>query len=146
MDGPVVTHGCSDFHGRRLHVLQIGLGTFATFVQNVAETDQRYAAIDWLLLAASNKSPQLRAVGVEPVSEHVDRLVPHLTSLPNVALVKAAVSNRNGRDHVFCMSSSADGVRQEAVWDPKSSPKHTQGPQEAPWCLDKHQEARMRVS
>ena len=35
LEGPV-TWGVGDFGGRRLNVLQIGLGTFNTFLQNLA--------------------------------------------------------------------------------------------------------------
>lgn len=72
-------------------MLQIGLGTFGNFLQNLTDPDEVYAPVQWLLEASSNPSCSLLGVGVEPVSEHVERLAPALRELPNSSLVRAAV-------------------------------------------------------
>lgn len=83
--------GVQDFHNRRLHFLQIGLGTFGTFLQNLTDANESYVPIKWLLQASSNNSKSILGVGVEPVPEHVRKLVPALNELPNSCLVQAAI-------------------------------------------------------
>lgn len=85
--------GLPDFGGQRLNILQIGLGTFGTFLQNLTKPQEVYPVVSWLLEAASNSSTNLLGVGVEPVPEHVERLQPLLRWLPNAALVRAAVGS-----------------------------------------------------
>ena len=87
--------GCRNFEGRRLNVLQIGLGTFATFVHNLTGQGEMYTDIEWLMSAASTNSTDLLAVGVEPIQEHVKSLVTALQSLPNASLVQAAIGRRD---------------------------------------------------
>jgi len=76
-------------------MLQIGLGTFGTFVQNLTCPEEVYPAVTWLLDATSDKSDGLLAVGVEPVPEHVARLLPLLKHLQNSTLVQAAVTKQD---------------------------------------------------
>jgi len=90
-----LVYGKHDFYQKKLNMLQIGLGTFGTFVQNFTCPEEVYPAVSWLLDATSDKSNGLLAVGVEPVPEHVDRLVPMLTHLRNSALVQAAVTRQD---------------------------------------------------
>ena len=89
--------GVHDFRGQRLHFLQIGLGTFGTVIQNLTKPEEVYAGVEWLLEAASDDSPLLRSVGVEPVPEHAARLRPYLQKLPHSALVQAAVVRHGGQ-------------------------------------------------
>ena len=86
-----VVAGVRDFHGLRLHFLQIGLGTFGTVIENLVIPDEAYDGVTWLLDAASDSSTGIRCAGVEPVREHVERLRPLLNKLPNAALVEAAM-------------------------------------------------------
>ena len=83
--------GVQDFAGQRLHVLQIGLGTFGTFIEHITDEKERYQFLSWLLPAVTDSSSLLRAVGVEPLREICSRLVPMLKGLPNAALVHAAM-------------------------------------------------------
>jgi hypothetical protein len=86
--------GFTDFAGRRVNVVQIGLGTNSTFVQNIAgPSDQYDEGIGWLLETVSEMSPQhITGVAVEPVPEHV-RALRSITEefLPGVALVQRAI-------------------------------------------------------
>ena len=71
--------GKKDFKGEKLHMLQIGLGNFGTFVQylaNPSEAPAYNAGIDWLLYATSNDfdNRTFLGVGVEPVVEHLKEL------------------------------------------------------------------------
>lgn len=91
-----VTHGLQNFEWQRLHVLQIGLGTFGTVVENLANSCNSCGTVAWLLEAASNKSHTLLTVGVEPMPHHLARLRPFLGSLPNTALVEAAIVCHSG--------------------------------------------------
>eukprot|EP00416_Gambierdiscus_australes_P036649 CAMPEP_0171105732 /NCGR_PEP_ID=MMETSP0766_2-20121228/63315_1 /TAXON_ID=439317 /ORGANISM="Gambierdiscus australes, Strain CAWD 149" /LENGTH=321 /DNA_ID=CAMNT_0011566663 /DNA_START=11 /DNA_END=973 /DNA_ORIENTATION=- len=92
---PYVITGVHDFDQKRLNMLQIGLGTFGTFVQNLTCPSEIYPNVSWLLEASSDSSPGLLAVGVEPVPEHIGRLRPLLQHLPRACLVQAAVGRRN---------------------------------------------------
>ena len=68
---PGELHG-GRFHGKHLNVVQIGLGTFGTFVQNLAR-EESDASIKWLLRACSETYPErLSGVAVEPVREHLE--------------------------------------------------------------------------
>jgi len=81
-------------------MVQIGLGTFATVVQNLAgEPSEWDPVIAWLLESLGEVEPdRIRAVGVEPVREHVQRLRDLATNLPMVRLVEAALSDE---EHVL---------------------------------------------
>ena len=96
--------GVRDFHGARLHFLQIGLGTFGTIVEQLLVPDEAYPALGWLLEAASDTSKQLRCVGVEPVREHLERLGHLLGKLPNAALVEAALVRHGHRATVHAVT------------------------------------------
>ena len=60
-------------------------------MENLLIPDEAHAGVAWLLEAASDSSNSLRCAGVEPVREHLERLRPLLDTLPNAALVEAAV-------------------------------------------------------
>jgi hypothetical protein len=59
------------FDGQHLHAVQVGLGTFATVMQNfVGAYDEWDPMIAWLLESTSECCPEhFRAVAVEPVAE-----------------------------------------------------------------------------
>ena len=85
------------FGGRRIHAVQIGLGTCATVVQNLvggpAEWDP---TVSWLLGATSERRPELfQGVAVEPVSEHVERLRKLAANLPQLRVVQAAIGEED---------------------------------------------------
>ena len=88
-----LVEGMRDFNGKRLNIIQIGLGTFGTFAQNLARPNEVYHPLTWIMEAASDNSPSMLAVGVEPVPEHVNALRPTLKSLPNASIVRAAVGD-----------------------------------------------------
>ena len=83
-----LVEGVRNFHGKRLNIIQIGLGTFGTFAQNLARPNEAYHPLTWIMEAASDNSPSMLAVGVEPVPEHVNALRPTLKSLPNASIVQ----------------------------------------------------------
>ena len=87
--------GSHNFQGGRLNILQIGLGTFSTFLQNLTDADEAYGELSWLLQASRDSSATLLGIGVEPVPKHVDRLKSRMHLLPNAALVRAAVSKES---------------------------------------------------
>ena len=84
-----------NFRGKRLHFLQIGLGTNTTFMQNFAGFREEWSSsVHWLSQTVSEKRKDLlRGVGVEPVSHLIRRHRPLLRRLPQVELVEAAVSD-----------------------------------------------------
>ena len=61
-----------------MHCVQIGLGTFATFVQNLAGTRGEWdRMVGWLMEMTSAPRGcrnEFKGVAVEPVLEHVRRL------------------------------------------------------------------------
>mmetsp|Transcript_79173 Transcript_79173/g.183710 ORF Transcript_79173/g.183710 Transcript_79173/m.183710 type:complete len:556 (+) Transcript_79173:72-1739(+) len=103
-DASLVT-GKNNFDQSRLNMLQIGLGTFGTFVQNLTCPSEVYPNVSWLLDASSNNSRSLLAVGVEPVPEHVGRLRPLLLQhLPCACLVQAAVGRQDQNVEVYAIT------------------------------------------
>ena len=94
---PVII-GKHDFGGSRVHVVQIGLGTNCTFIQNFAGSNKCWdAGIHWVLQSVSTDlSPLvLTGVAVEPVVDHAKVLVPMMEFLPNVAMVQCAIGYKD---------------------------------------------------
>eukprot|EP00418_Pyrodinium_bahamense_P097182 CAMPEP_0179031348 /NCGR_PEP_ID=MMETSP0796-20121207/11024_1 /TAXON_ID=73915 /ORGANISM="Pyrodinium bahamense, Strain pbaha01" /LENGTH=518 /DNA_ID=CAMNT_0020727537 /DNA_START=139 /DNA_END=1693 /DNA_ORIENTATION=- len=80
-------------------MLQIGLGTFGTFFQNLTVPSEVYPGVSWLLEAASNRSRSLQAVGVEPVPEHAERC-----EAAGATLVEAAVGRQDQNVEVHAIT------------------------------------------
>ena len=78
-----------------MHVLQIGLGSFGTVTQNLAEPNDAFPALSWLMEAATDQSTSMRVVGVEPVPEHAKAQQQFVKLLPNASIVCAAVSSES---------------------------------------------------
>ena len=87
----IPVEGVQIFAGQRLHVLQIGLGAFGTFVEHITDEKERYQFLSWLLPAVTDSSSVLRAVGLEPLRHITSKLAPMLKGLPSAPLVQAAV-------------------------------------------------------
>mmetsp|Transcript_23996 Transcript_23996/g.53143 ORF Transcript_23996/g.53143 Transcript_23996/m.53143 type:complete len:533 (-) Transcript_23996:31-1629(-) len=96
--------GMGDFQYRKLNMLQVGLGTFGTFLQNLTNPEEEYAPMRWLLSAASNASCTLLGVGVEPIVEHIESLRPALQQLPNAALLQAAIGRQSDKVTVHAIT------------------------------------------
>ena len=95
--------GRQNFGWKRLNILQIGLGTFFTFVDNLTNPS---AASPWLCdLLGPCHSNQLFGVGVEPVSKHVERLRPRIQQLENTTLVRAVVGKEKKIVDVYEIAS-----------------------------------------
>jgi hypothetical protein len=106
------------FDGQHLHAVQVGLGTFATVMQNlVGARDEWDPMIDWLLESTSERRPEhFRAVAVEPVGEHVSRLRRGLSStMPNVALLQVALGEDVALESVYVFTEDAFAVALAAV-------------------------------
>ena len=77
-----------------MNVVQVGLGNNATFLQNLAGTEEEWDPhIKWLLECVSEDRPEhVSGIGVEPVEQHV-RALEHgpMTRLSHVALVQVAL-------------------------------------------------------
>ena len=82
-----------DFGGNRVNVVQIGLGTNSTFVQNlVGPEDDWCPNVAWLLETASECSPKkFTGIGVEPVPEHAQAMADVSIAAPNVVIVQVAL-------------------------------------------------------
>ena len=98
-----------DFEGEKINVVQIGLGTNATFIQNCAgERDDRDVNIDWLQWACSeHRQNRVRGIAVEPVTELVNALRGPVDRIPLVELVQVAMGKSEvwGADvHVFSVT------------------------------------------
>ena len=87
------------FGGRRIHAVQIGLGTFATVVQNLVGRPAEWdPTVSWLLGATSagERRPELfQGVAVEPVSEHWERLRKLAHKFPQLRVVQAAIGEED---------------------------------------------------
>ena len=84
-----VVTGVRDFEGQRLHILQIGLGTFGTVVQNLTDPEEGNHSVGWLMEGVSDTTQSLRSVSVEPVPEHVETLRPALQKLAKPIVMRA---------------------------------------------------------
>ena len=96
----VVVIGCQNFYGNRLHVLQIGLGTYGTVLQNLTLSSEEHRGVSRLLEGVSDATESIRCVSVEPVPEHVVNLKPTLEILKNSTLVQAAIVQQRGMTKV----------------------------------------------
>ena len=68
--------GCADFQECPVNVVQVGLGTNATFIQNVCGSHDHWNQnIHWMLKCVSERrSCAIKGIGIEPVEEHVQTL------------------------------------------------------------------------
>ena len=100
----------SGFAGAKLHFVQIGLGTFGTFIQNlVGRKDEWDTAIGWLLEAVSETRPRhFLGAAVEPVPEHAERLRWQAAHrLPGLRLVQAAIGDEEGSMELTVLTQAA---------------------------------------
>ena len=74
--------GQDTFNGAKLNFLQIGLGTFGTFIDNLTDARAVSPEVSLLLHATRVRSQWLKGVGVEPVPRYVERLTSNLAALP----------------------------------------------------------------
>jgi hypothetical protein len=86
-----------DLLGARVHFVQVGLGTNATFVQNLGGDPEVWdRTVAWLLSACSESTPsQITGVSVEPVAELVEALWRFAAKLPGVDLVQVAIGEED---------------------------------------------------
>ena len=112
--------GAKDFHAQRINVVQIGLGTNSTFLQNIGgEDDEWKEDIHWVLKAVSETAPHLIiGVAIEPVAEHVqalERMVTHY--LPRVALLQKAMGETDCESEVHMLpKESHDSMLEDIPW------------------------------
>ena len=98
-----------DFCSRRINVVQVGLGTNTTFLQNLAGADHEWDRnIAWLLEVVSDSPPQcITGVAIEPVREHIEVLRTIASrSMPRVALLQIALGAKNMRSTLHMLSKS----------------------------------------
>ena len=108
----------ADFAGKRIHVVQVGLGTNSTFIQNLGGLQRDWCAtIDWLMETVSEGSPaRVNGVGVEPVAEHAEAMRSIASRrLPIVAVLQLALGEAEEEDveiHALTEGKNADVLRQ----------------------------------
>ena len=89
----------NDYRGGCVHVLQIGLGTFGTFVQR---------DVTWMntLLEATTLQygESVRGIGVDPLEESAGTLEAlALRECPEASILLAAVGEMSGTASLFCL-------------------------------------------
>ena len=96
-------YGAKDFHGCKIHIVQIGLGTNSTFIQNYVSPRDWDDGLDWMLQVVGDVSPScLAGVAVEPACEHVQALLPRIIELlPCVAIVQVAIGDKDETLQLF---------------------------------------------
>ena len=109
-----------NFNGKRVNVVQVGLGTNSTFLHNLGgKWDEWDRGIAWLLTAVSEKRPwRITGVGVEPVEEHVASLsVGSMKWLPHVAIAQVALGdeNRKGESIHVLTKRARDAILLQAL-------------------------------
>lgn len=88
------------FEGGRVNVVQVGLGTNATFIQNIAGSrDEWDKEIGWMMEVVSvDRSDIISGVGVEPVKEHLETLHQSCCGyLPGVGLAQVALGEEDAK-------------------------------------------------
>ena len=96
----------------RVQIVQIGLGTNARFIQNLAKSSEKVdECIAWLLQSVGNAVPTiLTGVAVEPVLEHVQALRPLVeNALPGVSLVQCAIWDADRESQLYFIPMQAHG-------------------------------------
>ena len=101
-------HGKDDFDNHIVDIVQIGLGTNSTFIQNFTNPDDWDERLDWILQIVKpcrhGDCKSIAGVAVEPVSEHVEALLPWVKKLlPRVALVQQAIGETDGNSMLFML-------------------------------------------
>ena len=96
-------HGVQNHKGSRVHVVQIGLGTNSTFIQNFVSSSDWDEGLHWILQVVGEIPLEfLAGVGVEPVREHVEALLPLVReSLPRVTVVEQAIGDQEQTSTLF---------------------------------------------
>jgi hypothetical protein len=92
-----------EFDNLCIHVLQIGLGRFGTFI---------HQDVPWLeefLSVASSRADgePLRAIGVDPVEECLAPLEGIAQTIGNISLVSGAIGDSAGSMRLICMPRAA---------------------------------------
>ena len=93
------------FHGESVHILQIGMGTNKTFLHR-----EYYDMQVFLRGTTKQGNEPLRAIGVDPVGEWIDNLVPECQASDKVALIVGAVGGGASR-HQIPLWSTCEGPR-----------------------------------
>ena len=120
------------FDRQGVHVVQVGLGTFATFMQNLAgRHDEWDPLIGWLLESITESRPEcIRAVAVEPVAEHVRRLRQRFcdtATFRHVELLQVALGEQSGlgeMPHVFTEEAYIETLRRIPRQQQKAAAHH----------------------
>ena len=102
-----------NFGGRKLHFIQIGLGTNSTIIQNLAGRHDEYNNITgWILEPCSEKRLEhIRGIAVEPVKELVDALRHTAGRLPQVQLLQVAMGEHEvSGAEVYSLSTEMHGA------------------------------------
>ena len=91
-----------NFRGNQVHVLQIGLGTFGTFLH----VDALWMRV---ILEASTCEPEcpLLGIGVDPVEESVGLHELHDESRVHASIILGAVGDRHSTVDLFCLPRDA---------------------------------------
>ena len=97
------THLIQDFKGKKVNVLQVGLGTFGTFVQG----DSGWIRFLFGATSRQFKGP-LTGIGVDPVIECILPLTEQAASIGNVALIHGAVGCGTGTRTLFALPHDAE--------------------------------------
>ena len=109
-----------DFEGKRVHVVQIGLGTNSTVVQNLEGAKHEWcSSIDWLMGSMSEQHPlHLSGIAVEPVAELVDSLWNSAQLLPHMELVQVAMGefDVHGAEVRSFSTRAADALVGQVPW------------------------------
>ena len=105
-----LVRGTQNFKGNRLNFLQIGLGTFSSFLSHKTESKEFSPALAWLLQAASDTSNQLCGVGVEPVPKYAQRYHRCVQKLPNCTVVNAAIGPETKQVELWVLTDDHIGA------------------------------------
>ena len=117
-DAALIT-GVDDFEGKQVHIIQIGLGTNATFIQNMSEWyDAGDLGLDWLMHCMTCKDGvHVKGVAVEAMPDHVAGLKPLIAGMPGVSLVQCAIGDADGDRDLYAVSKQTyDDLLEGVSW------------------------------
>ena len=107
-----------NFAGETVHIMQIGLGTFGTFVR----PDEKW----WMavLLEASSwqrSNGALKAIGIDPLEESVGLHQAAVSDTATLSFLLAAIGEASGQVSLFCLpriarSKMREKLQNEALW------------------------------
>ena len=104
----------TNFGGEKLNFIQIGLGTNATFIQNLAGNKKTHSrSLHWLFQPSTEHAQdKVTGIGVEPIAHLAEALLKVAVHLPRVQVLQKAIGDQDqqGKDMFFLSKQTHDDL------------------------------------